>query len=86
MSGALDGRIRKLAREEAAALGAAAAGLGDADTDLQAQLRDLHDHDHRTATLLEQLAKRVEALEAAPVPADQERPAVRRTVRKDTAG
>jgi hypothetical protein len=74
MSSPLDGRIRAIAREEAAAYGAQPA-VGDADrvTALEAAVTSLHD------TLL-RLEARLDALEKTAGPADQEaRSATRRT-------
>lgn len=67
MSSPLDGRIRALAREEAAE---AIRGIGVTtapDTQgLQQQITDLHEHLHHAATLISRLEARVDALEAAP--------------------
>lgn len=68
MSSALDGRIRKLAREEAtqALLGVGQPNHPAPDTaGLQQQITDLHEHLHHAATTIARLDKRVDALEAA---------------------
>lgn len=90
MSSPLDGRIRKLAREEATALlgtssGApAAAGPAPTAEQLQQQITDLHEHLHHAATTINRLEDRIDALEKAAGQADpQPRPAGRRTARKD---
>lgn len=79
MSSALDGRIRKLAREEAAGMfvtpeTATAADFNvDRAAQLQQQITDLHEHLHHAATTIARLEKRLDALEAAaagPVNAD----------------
>jgi hypothetical protein len=67
MSSPLDGRIRKLAREEAQTL----LGVGQPtepahDTaGLQQQITDLHEHLHHAATTIGRLDQRIDALEAA---------------------
>lgn len=77
MSSPLDGRIRAIAREEAAALvGApseaqAAAGSEPTAAQLQQQIKDLHEHLHHAATTIKHLEDRVDTLEktaAAPAP------------------
>lgn len=84
---ALDGRIRKLAREEAASMFAtpATATAADVNTDrvaeLQQQITDLHEHLHVAVTTMKRLEDRIDALEKAPGRAVQESP-VRRTRRK----
>jgi hypothetical protein len=75
MSSPLDGRIRKLAREEAtqALLGVGQPNHAAPDTaGLQQQITDLHEHLHHAATAIDRLGKRIDALEAAagPVNAD----------------
>jgi len=65
MSSPLDGRIRKLAREEAQAL----LGVGQPNhpapdtAGLQQQITDLHEHLHHAATAIKRLEDRVDALE-----------------------
>lgn len=88
MSSPLDGRIRKLAREEAAE---AVRGVGVPNTTsldtqgLQRQITDLHEHLHHAATTISRLEARVDALEKTAGQTDQQqRPAGRRTARKDT--
>jgi hypothetical protein len=83
MSSPLDGRIRKLAREEATqalldsikspSTEMAAAGGTVQAVDVQQQITDLHEHLHVAATTIARLEKRIDALEAAaagPVNAD----------------
>ena len=88
MSDALDGRIRKLAREEATALlgtpaGAQEAGSAPTAEQMQQQITDLHEHLHHAATTISRLEARVGVLETAAGAADQEdRPTARRTSRK----
>lgn len=90
MSSPLDGRIRKLAREEAASMftGPATATASDFNTDraaeLQQQITDLHEHLHQAATVIKRLEDRIDVLEKAASQPDQQRPAARRTARKDT--
>jgi hypothetical protein len=86
---ALEGRIRKLAREEAAAMFTTPATATDADfntdrvADLQQQITDLHEHLHQAVTVIKRLEDRVDALEAAALaPAPVPPPAVKRTARK----
>lgn len=66
MSSPLDGRIRALAREEAAE---AIRGIGATtapDTQgLQQQITDLHEHLHHAATIISRLEARIDALEKA---------------------
>lgn len=95
MSSPLDGRIRKLAREEAAALldsikspSAEMAGVGKSVQagELQQQITDLHEHLHVAATTIGRLEQRIGALEKTAGPGGQEEhPPARRTARK-TAG
>lgn len=86
MSSALDGRIRMLAREEAAE---AVRGVGVLNTTsldtqgLQQQITDLHEHLHHAATVIKRLEDRIDVLEKAAGQADQQRPVARRTARKD---
>lgn len=86
MSSALDGRIRMLAREEAAE---AVRGVGVLDTTsldtqgLQQQITDLHEHLHQAATVIKRLEDRIDVLEKAATQPDPQRPAARRTARKD---
>jgi len=86
MSSPLDGRIRSIAREEAAAVaGHTADGTSDFGG-LQQQITDLHEHLHMAATTIARLEGRVDALEKAAAPTSQEqRPAARRTARKDAS-
>lgn len=86
---ALDGRIRHLAREEAAALLGVPSGVPAAadststDEQMQQQITDLHEHLHHAATTIKRLEARVDVLEkAAGQPDPQQRPAGRRTARK----
>jgi hypothetical protein len=83
---ALEGRIRKLAREEAASMFTIPATATDADfntdriADLQQQITDLHEHLHQAVTVVKRLEDRVDALEKTPSVSEQEeRPAARRT-------
>lgn len=84
MSSAQDGKIRKLAREEAAALLGGQTTDG-APSDLQQQITDLHEHLHHAATTIKRLEDRVAVLEKATGQTDQEKPATRRTARKEPA-
>lgn len=91
MSDPLEGRIRRLAREEAASMFVtpATATSSDMNTDwvaeLQQQITDLHEHLHQAATVIKRLEDRVVVLEKAAAGAGQEqRPAVRRTARKES--
>lgn len=85
MSSPLDGRIRSIAREEAAA---AVQGVGVLTTtaldtqNLQQQITDLHEHLHHAATTISRLEARIGVLEKAAGPTDQEQTVVRRTRRK----
>ncbi len=90
MSSPLDGRIRKLAREEAASMftNPTTATAADMNTDrtaeLQQQITDLHEHLHHAATTISRLEARVDALEKPVGQTDpQQRPVGRRTARKD---
>lgn len=74
---ALDGRIRALAREEAAALLGVPTGVESAAggeptaTQLQEQITVLHERLHHAATTIKHLENRVDTLEktaTAPVP------------------
>lgn len=68
---ALDGRIRKLAREEAEQ---AVKGVGVLNTTgLQQQITDLHEHLHHAATTIARLEARVDVLEKAPAAAARRR-------------
>ena len=79
MSSPLDGRIRKLAREEAAALlGGAPAGSDNTDTGRVAALEEAVTGLHGTVLRLE---ARLEALEKTPGQADQEARAATRRAR-----
>lgn len=89
---ALDGRIRKLAREEAAALfdGVKSPSAEMESTngtahapDLQQQITDLHEHLHHAATTISRLEARIDVLEKTADQTSQEQPTtVRRTRRK----
>lgn len=86
MSSPLDGRIRSIAREEAAALlgvpGGASAATPSPEQ-MQQQLTDLHEHLHHAATTISRLEARVGALEGAAGQSEQEeRPTVKRAPRK----
>lgn len=76
---ALDGRIRTLAREEAAALLGVPTGIepvtGGEPTaaNLQQQITDLHEHLHHAATTIKRLEDRVDKLEKAPAAAARRR-------------
>jgi hypothetical protein len=80
MSSPLDGRIRKLAREEAASVFATPVTATAADfnvdrvAELQQQITDLHEHLHVAATTIARLEKRVDALEAAAGPGNADTP------------
>jgi hypothetical protein len=68
VSSALDGRIRKLAREEAEQAVRDVPVLNTAARDtqgLQQRITDLHEHLHHAATTIARLDKRIDALEAA---------------------
>lgn len=62
MSSPLDGRIRKLAREEAA-LALSGQTTDGPPSDLQQQITDLHEHLHHATTTIKRLEDRVDALE-----------------------
>ncbi|HSE08472.1 MAG TPA: hypothetical protein VLB29_07385 [Nocardioidaceae bacterium] len=93
MSSPLDGRIRKLAREEVTTLLDSIKSPSAEMTavakpvqagELQQQITDLHEHLHHAATTISRLEARVDALEKAAGQTDQQqRPAGRRTARKD---
>lgn len=91
MSSPLDGRIRALAREEAASMfatPATATGTAintDQVAELQQQITDLHEHLHHATTITSQLEARVDALEAA-VKTESAESISRRTRRKTTEG
>lgn len=79
---ALDGRIRKLAREEAA-LALSGQTTDGPPSDLQQQITDLHEHLHHATTTIKRLEDRVDALEKTTGQTDQEqRPTARRAARK----
>lgn len=87
MSSPLDGRIRALARAEAEQVvnGAGAPATTALDTQsLQQQITDLHEHLHMTATTINRLEARIDALEKQAGQVDQEQPLARRTRRKTT--
>lgn len=83
MSSPLDGRIRKLAREEAAQALLKAGGqpvsTANGPEDLQQQITDLHEHLHHAATAIARLDKRIDALETAAGPANVDALAVATT-------
>jgi hypothetical protein len=91
----LDGRIRKLAREEAtqalldsikspSAEMAAAGGTVQA-VDVQQQITDLHEHLHQAATVIKRLEDRVDVLEKTASVSDQAKTVSRRgTARKES--
>jgi hypothetical protein len=85
MSSPLDGRIRALAREEAAeaiqTIGVLNASAVDTQG-LQQQITDLHEHLHHAATIIKRLESRIDVLEKAAGGTDQEQPSVRRTRRR----
>lgn len=76
---ALDGRIRMLAREEAAALlgvpsdAQPTASPAPTAEQLQQQITDLHEHLHHTATTIKHLEERIDKLEKAPAAAARRR-------------
>lgn len=84
MSSPLDGRIRKMAREEAEdvvrSVGVPTTTAVDVQG-LQRQITDLHEHLHHAVTTISRLEARLDALEKANGQTDQEaaRPAMRRT-------
>lgn len=89
MSSPLDGRIRSIAREEAAE---AVRGVGVLNTTsldtqgLQQQITDLHEHLHHAATAIKRLEDRIDVLEKTAGQTDQQqRPVGRRTARKDAS-
>lgn len=84
MSSALNGRIRMLAREEAASLAGHATDGAPSINQLQQQITDLHEHLHHAATAIKRLEDRVNVLEKAAAQPDPQRPAGRRTARKET--
>lgn len=83
---ALDGRIRTLAREEAAALLGVPSAVSAADdsvptvAQLQQQITDLHEHLHHAATTIKRLEDRIDSLEKA-----SSAPTPRRTSRKSSS-
>lgn len=89
MSSPLNGRIRSIAREEAATLLGGApvsAALADGLTptqDLQQQITDLHEHLHHAATTIKRLEDRIDVLEKTAAQPDPQRQVGRRTARKD---
>lgn len=84
MSSPLDGRIRKLAREEAAALAGHTADGAPGLDGLQQQITDLHEHLHMAATTIKRLEDRIDVLEKTAGQPDPQRSVGRRTARKDT--
>lgn len=83
MSSPLDGRIRKMAREEAEDVVRSVSVPTTTAVDvqgLQRQITDLHEHLHHAVTTISRLDARLDALEKATGQTDQEaRPAARRT-------
>ena len=77
MSSPLDGRIRKLAREEATqallSVGQPTETVQDT-AGLQQQITDLHEHLHHAATAIDRLGKRLDVLEAAAGPVNVDAP------------
>ncbi len=66
MTSPLDGRIRALAREEAAQAiqNASVPQTAAVDTQgIQQQITDLHEHTHHLATIIKKLEDRIDALE-----------------------
>lgn len=85
MSSPLDGRIRKLAREEATTLLGVATPEAPDLKGLQEQITDLHEHLHHAATTIKRLEDRVDVLEKTPSASEQAKTASRRgTARKET--
>ena len=85
MSSPLDGRIRKLAREEATTLLGVATPEAPDLHGLQQQITDLHEHLHHAATTIARLEDRVGVLEKTPSASEQAKTASRRgTARKET--
>ena len=84
---ALDGRIRTLAREEAAALLGVPTGVESTTNGeptvahLQEQITDLHEHLHHAATTIKRLEDRVDTLEKTATA-----PTQRRASRKTSTG
>jgi len=86
MSSPLDGRIRKLAREEAADLLGVGAPEAPDLQGLQQQITDLHEHLHHAATTIARLEARVGVLEKASSASEQAKTVSRRgTARKETS-
>jgi len=89
MSSPLDGRIRKLAREEAASMFTTPATAADLNIDrvaeLQQQITDLHEHLHHAATTIKRLEDRVDVLEKTASVSEQAKTVSRRgTARKES--
>lgn len=84
MSSAQDGKIRKIAREEAA-LALSGQTTDGPPSDLQQQITDLHEHLHQAATVIKRVEDRVAVLEKAATQPDPQRSVGRRTARKDPA-
>lgn len=88
MSSPLEGRIRALAREEAAE---ALRGAGAPTTiepsvrGLQEQINDLHNHLHQATTVIGRLEARIDALEKAAGPEGQATQSAARRTRKASA-
>lgn len=80
MSSPLDGRIRAIAREEAAALLDGSTDGTPGREDLQQQITDLHEHLHHAATTIKRLEDRLDALEKAASPAAAAKRAARKPV------
>lgn len=90
MSSPLDGRMRAIAREEAATLlggSPVSPGLADGLTasdwraEMQQQITDLHEHLHHAATTIKHLEDRVDTLEKTATA-----PTQRRGSRKTSTG
>ena len=90
MSSPLDGRIRKMAREEAAQALLDAGQPSDpahGTAELQQQITDLHEHLHVATTMIKRLEDRVDLLEKTPSASEQAKAVSRRSaVRKEGSG
>ncbi|MDX3714447.1 hypothetical protein PV733_37080 [Streptomyces europaeiscabiei] len=86
MSSPLDGRIRAIAREEAASVLGTPADGAQGGEELQQQITDLHEHLHHAATTIKRLEGRLDALEEAAGQTDQAQATPRRAAaRKRTS-